>query len=381
MDNLCPEGQHKPESLITRGYWDFIGPLFKGLNNNNGSIRINRDPNPGGGGGAAAPAAAPGTPDPSLAATPASAPAVAPGTPAAAPATPATPAAATPATPAPAVASWYDDLDEDIRNHPKIQEFKNKGAMAKSYLEIQSLLGHDKVAIPKDENDTAAHQMMDKARGVPETVEGYTLDAHDPIEGMEQMAFGDEQFKALAHKLRLTPGQANGLKTEYVALLKGVKESATNDFTNSVNASAVELKKDWGLAYDSKVKLAQNVMNKFAGSKEAFEHINAKIGADPIALRLLASIGEQFTEGTLGDLGAPQTKFTKTPQDAATEHAKIMNDPNDIYWAGTRNKLAVTESVRMERVKYVESLLAMMQPAVQPNQPGQSGQFGAPAAV
>jgi hypothetical protein len=247
--------------------------------------------------------------------------------------------------------------------------------MVKSYLEIQSLLGHDKVAIPKDANDTAAIQMMNKARGVPEAVEGYTLDPHDPIEGMEQMAFGDEQFKALAHKLQLTPDQANGLKVEYLGLLKGVKEAATTDFTNHVNEGAAVLKKDWGMAYDSKIKLAQNVMNKFAGSKEAFDHINAKIGGDPIALRLLASIGEQFAEGTLGDLGAPQTKFTKTPADAAAEHSAIMNDAEDIYWAGTRNKKVVTESARMERVKYVESLLAMMQPAAQPGQPG------APAAV
>jgi hypothetical protein len=40
-----------------------------------------------------------------------------------------------------------------------------------------------------------------------------------------------------------------------------------------------------------------------------------------------------------------------------------MNDPDDIYWSGTRNQKPVSESARMERVSHVESLLRMQQPA------------------
>jgi hypothetical protein len=102
-------------------------------------------------------------------------------------------------------------------------------------------------------------------------------------------------------------------------------------------------------------------MNKFAGSKEAFDAVNAKIGTDPVALKMLATIGEQFAEGSLGNLGDPQTSFSKTPADAKKEYDAIMNDPNDIYWSGVRNKTVVSESIRKERVAYVESLLKMQQ--------------------
>jgi hypothetical protein len=250
-------------------------------------------------------------------------------------------------------------MEPDLKNNPKIQEFKDQGAMAKSYLELQSLLGNEKVALPKDENDTVAIDMLNKALGVPDTAEAYELPDPKPPEGLENMAFGMDQFKALAHKHKLTPAQAKGIQGDYVEMLTGIHTELSTSFTAEVTKSAQELKKEWGLAYDSKIKTAQNVMNKFAGSKEAFEHINAKIGADPIAMRMLATVGDQFKEGSLGNIGEPATSFTKTPSEAKAEHDKIMADPNDVYWTGVRNKNIIPESQRKERVAYVESLLAM----------------------
>jgi hypothetical protein len=268
--------------------------------------------------------------------------------------------------PAATTQKWYESLQStDLKSHPKIQEFKNADDMAKSYLELQSLLGHEKVPIPKDENDELAINMMNKVRGVPEAVDGYELQAPEVPEGMEGMEFGSDMFKEIAFKHKLTPAQAQGLQDDYVKLLSDINSEAAKHYTEAVNEAKAKLTGEWGLAYDRKVKLAQDVMNKYAGSKEAFEHINAKLGADPVALKFLAAVGEQFSEGSLGDTGTTTSGFTKTPAEAKAEYDKIMNDPNDIYWTGVRNSNIVSESVRRERISYVESLLQMQKPAGQ----------------
>ncbi len=272
-----------------------------------------------------------------------------------------------PAVPAaPAVKKWYDNLSEDVRNNPTIQKYNTQEDAHKAHLELASMLGHEKVALPKDENDTVAIEAFNRAIGVPDEAigeRGYNLEAPEAIAGMEDMQFGSDQFKEIAFKYKLTPAQAQGLQNEYVELLTGIKTQSEADYLVAVNQSKTDLTSEWGLAYDGKVKLAQNLMNKFAGSKENFDYINAKIGADPIALKMLAEIGANFSEGSLGDLGNPSSSFTKTPSEAKIEYDTIMNDPKDIYWAGVRNKEIVPESVRKERVAHVESLLTMMNPA------------------
>jgi len=301
--------------------------------------------------------AAPAAGDPSLHAPAPIDPNAAP-----APAAPAAPAVPDP-TKAPAPKAWYDGLPQDMKDNPNIQKFKDVDGMAKSYLELSSLLGHEKVPIPKDENDLAAIAHLDKVRGVPDDVKGYELEAPTPPPGMEGMEFGMDRFKELAHKHKLTPTQAKGIMDDYTGMLAEIHKGSQDAYVDSVNIAKNELNKEWGLTYATKVKLAQDVMNKFAGSKEAFEHINAKLGADPVALKFLATVGSNFKEGSLGNLGEPATSFTKTPTEAKREYDGIMNDPNDIYWSGVRNNQVVSESVRKERITHVESLLRMQQPA------------------
>ena len=258
---------------------------------------------------------------------------------------------------------WYDSLQsEDLKSHPKIQEFKDADGLAKSYLELQSVLGNEKIAVPKDENDKVAIDLLNKAIGIPEDVAGYKMEAPKPPEGLEHMAFGLDEFKEMALKHKLTPTQAEGLMNEYVGLLGNLKVNAEKQYMDGLDATKNELKAEWGLAYDANVKLAQSVMNKFTSNKEEFDHVNAMIGADPVSLKWLANIGKNFSEGSLGNIGDQGTRFTKTPSEAKTEYEAIMSDPNDIYWAGVRNQNPVSESVRKERIGYVESLLRMSQP-------------------
>jgi len=345
----------------------FIRHLMpKMLNNNRGEVATGADPAAADPNPSSPPPGTPPAGDPSLH-DPAP---IAPGNtgdpaPAADPNADPAPADPKPADPKPAAAkNWYDGLSDDLKNNPTVQKYKSQDEMVKGHLELQKLLGNDKVALPKDENDTVAIEALHRALGVPVEAKDYDLPAPDPIEGMEAVTFGTDEFKALAHKHNLTPAQAAGIQTDYVEMLTGIKTKAEADYLAVVTQSKTDLNKEWGLAYDQKVKLAQSVMNKFAGSKENFDYINAKIGADPIALKFLAEVGGQFSEGSLGEMGEFTSKFTKTPAEAKIEYETIMSDANDDYWAGVRNKKVIPESQRKARVSYVEDLLRMQNPSI-----------------
>jgi hypothetical protein len=250
-----------------------------------------------------------------------------------------------------------------MRDNPNIQKFKSPEAMAKSYLELSTLLGHEKVALPKDENDTVAIQHLNKVLGVPEEPTGYELKDPQAPEGLEEMVFGMDQFKAMAHKRGLTNKQAEGVMEDYVGMLGEIQKKIQSEYAENVKATKNDLMKEWGLAFDTKVRMAQAVMNKYAGSKEEFDALNAAMGNNPATLKFLSWVGENFSEGSIGDIGTSTSQFTKTPAQAKAEYDKIMSDPNDIYWSGVRNNQIVSESVRRERISYVESLLKMQQPA------------------
>ena len=57
---------------------------------------------------------------------------------------------------------WYSSLSEEYRNHPSIQKFSDANGLAKSYLSLESLMGRDKVPVPKGEDDINAWSVFNK---------------------------------------------------------------------------------------------------------------------------------------------------------------------------------------------------------------------------
>ena len=63
---------------------------------------------------------------------------------------------------------WHTQLSEEYRNHPSIQKFSDVNGIAKSYLSLESLMGQEKVPVPKSADDTNAWNIVHKAFGVPD---------------------------------------------------------------------------------------------------------------------------------------------------------------------------------------------------------------------
>ena len=261
---------------------------------------------------------------------------------------------------------WYSSLNEDYRNHPSIQKFNDVNALAKSYLSLESMMGQEKIPVPKGDDDTNAWSMYRKAFGVPETADKYDI----KIEGIE----GDKlsTLKDVFYKNNIPQKTAQALTDAYVNDYKDffAKQEQAKRFEAQQATDA--LKQEWGLKFNENITNARTFLEKMCGSKEEFDYFNGKIGNDVPFIKLLSKMSNSISEGSLGGFEGQGGGFTKTPQEAKQELDRILNDSNDAFWAGARNHRNdmkyckennlsyVSEEERKARVQYVNSLMAMI---------------------
>ena len=259
-------------------------------------------------------------------------------------------------------------LSPEYANNPSITKFSKDGSidfnnMAKSYLSLQSMMGQEKIPVPKGDDDVNAWGMYAKAFGVPDTADGYELSTVDD--------FDNTTIKQIAHELRLTPKQAQAIQDKYLSDMQAQEEAYHQSKAQEVAQSADLLKKEWGAKYQENVSLANKYLRSVAGNEGEFNRLVGKYGNDTDAIKIFAKAGTSIAEGELGGFEGQVGGFTKTPAQAQAELDKIMNDSTDAFWAGSRNRRNdmawakdnrtswVSEDERKARVEYVNSLMQM----------------------
>jgi hypothetical protein len=260
-------------------------------------------------------------------------------------------------TSAPSSFTWKGRVGEDLANSPSLGKFldtedglKN---LSTSYANLEKLLGHEKVPIPKGPDDVAGLAVFNKAMGVPQTADGYQLPDVTLPGDMSKLAFDKNTFSQTMHEQGLTPRQAEGLWKKYTEMTVGVYQKHLQEYQNTVNATVNALRNEWGDAYGAKVELGEMVVAKFAKDKDEGDYLTSTLAKDPRGIRFLAKIGEQFSENKIGDF--KHTNYAMSPEEAENEYNKIMMDQNHPYL----NPKA-TEQDHQAAVMYVNKLIAVM---------------------
>lgn len=260
---------------------------------------------------------------------------------------------------------WHTQLSEEYRNHPSIQKFSDVNGMAKSYLSLESLMGQEKVPVPKSADDTNAWNIVHKAFGVPESPDKYDL----KVEGVENIQL--DAFKERLYKNHISQEAAQDLLNAHIEDFNNYRQAQAQAFNDAATKATTELKKEWGLKYEENLKQANTFLEKMSSSKEEYDYFNNLIGNDAKFIKLLSKMGNSISEGNLGGFEGQNGGFTKTPAEAKQALDEILNNPDDAFWAGARNKRNdmkyckehhlsyVSEEERKARVDYVNSLMAM----------------------
>jgi len=137
--------------------------------------------------------------------------------------------------------SWKNNLSTDLRNSPLLNKFEDTpeglNKALESHANLEKLLGHEKVPIPKDANDVEGWNRFSKAMGIPDKAEGYKLaDAQLP-ESMKGITIDKNKFAEVAHAHKLTPSQTQGLWKIYNEINAETYQKAMADHEKSMGRS------------------------------------------------------------------------------------------------------------------------------------------------
>lgn len=250
---------------------------------------------------------------------------------------------------------WKAKLGDDLSKAPSLQKFENteKGLVeaAKSYVNLEKLLGNEKVPLPKDADDTEGLAAFNKAIGVPEKAEGYALPDAKMPDGV-QTGFDKGAFQGIMHKYGLRPDQAEGLWNEYTGMAAKSIVTRQNELKSNMDKNINALRAEWGDAYAGNIELGDMLINKFADDQEMGDWLTSTLGSNPYGMKFLAKIGTQFSENKIGDF--QYKRFSMTPEEAQNEVARIKNDPQHPY-----NSEKATEKDHQMAVDHVNRLIAI----------------------
>ncbi len=242
---------------------------------------------------------------------------------------------------------WKAGIPEDIRGHESLKDFKDAGALAKSYIETKAMVGqsmrlpgpeasaeeraafvsklHEKypqsVYVPASPEEAAALEKQIWAKlGRPDDANGYSLEGVD-LGGVELPV---ESLAKAAADLGMT-------KAQFQALARRVaKEQA--EAASASKAAQDALKKEWGAAHGEKLSAAAATAAKLGFPARVVESIKAgRLSLEEAKAydALTAAVGGSGRQ--VGDQGSSPGKLT--PEEAKIRLSELGRNP--AFWNGS----------------------------------------------
>ena len=229
---------------------------------------------------------------------------------------------------------WRSAIPEEIREHKSLSHINDIGALAKSYVHAQQMIGADKVVLPgKSATEEEWADFYTKI-GRPESPDGYQLEVNNLEEGIEPDENVLEWFKQTAHEAGMTPQQAQHMLNAYNQLTSQTVGMTQQQAEARVAEVETELKREYGEAFDDKLSIANGVLAEFSNPDLAEIQLadGTLLGDNPEIIRLLANVGTYITERVGEDsLEGVRTSGALTPDDAM-QKVRELTAPNTPYW-------------------------------------------------
>ena len=243
-------------------------------------------------------------------------------------------------------------VPEELRDHPSLSPIKDVENLARSYVNAQRLIGADKIPVPVNPTDEDLDNIYNRL-GRPESVDGYEI-AVDGNIVTEDVA---KSYADIAHKLRLTPDQANGIMDYYRSMASQASEMTTEAETQQRSQTEMSLRKEWGDDFDARIEDAGKIAQQFGGGELLEMQLanGTKVGNHPDFIKAFAKMAEfrqsVTSEDTVSD--AP-TGSMVSRQSAQQEIDAIMNDKSHAYW-DRKNVIG-----RQQAIERVQDLMGVL---------------------
>lgn len=250
--------------------------------------------------------------------------------------------------------NYRNYIPKELAEDAVMANVPDLNTLAKNYKNASSLVGRKGLIVPTEKDAPEVWDAFHKALGRPEKDTEYEF---EKVEGMElDLSKMKEGYRKLAYTHGLNRKAAKEI-WKYVEQNAADGQKATMDaYKARVSGEWTDLKKEWGAAYDDKIKKINGVVTKF-GDADLRDWMK-KMGADKEVklVKFLSKIADSVSEDSANVSGTPATY---TPAEALSKAKDIMtNKNNDLHEA----YLKAGHLKHDEAVKEVERLYKLAYP-------------------
>lgn len=230
-------------------------------------------------------------------------------------------------------------ISDEYKSTSNIKDFKDANQMAKSYIELQKMVGGSVRIPPKDASPESKTEFFNKIKdidgillkddaelfsklGRPSKPEEYKLDNHLSEDYKAALKPELDSFKNIAYNLGLSDAQAKGL----LDMRMGELEAQQQSFIAEQGKTKDKLQKLWGEDFDNRlagVKQVREILkDKFSAEIEAL--INSPAGNNPALLHVFSELAATYKEN--GHVGMQSVELGTTPEMARDKIAEKRRD-------------------------------------------------------
>lgn len=233
--------------------------------------------------------------------------------------------------------------DADARQWMANKGYTSLEEAIKGHRNAEKAIGAGRLALPKDEADTAGWDAVYKAIGRPDKPEDYKIAEILGVKEGEQVPEFGTKFASLAHQIGLNPRQVKALAEFNQGEIAATKEAEEAAFTTRAAAEIEELQgaQGWGASFKANLAIAKGAMAQFGFSRERVQELERGMGTKGVLehfLELGKRIGEDgFTGGGDRKLGG------YTAEQAAEAKKNFMTNPELVAKLRAKEPSAVAE--------------------------------------
>ena len=230
---------------------------------------------------------------------------------------------------------WKASIPEEVRGHKSLETIQDVGSLAKSYVNAQSMIGADKIALPGKSSTPEQWGEIYSKLGRPEAADKYELSNNLP-EGQELDPTLMGGFTNTAHAAGLSTKQAQSLLDWYNNVLVDNSAQTTAAEQAQLEQRTNELKQYYGPAFEDRINLAKAVSAQFTEGDENIFDVKladgSLLGNHPDFIKMTANMGVFMKE----KMGEDTLEGVKT-SGAASRHeleGKVaqLQAPDSPYW-------------------------------------------------
>lgn len=222
--------------------------------------------------------------------------------------------------------TWRDSLPEEIRANKQLGKFDSLEKLAEGYINASSLIGKRMAevdpAMLKTVFSPEEFAAFTKARGIPESFEGYDVDSFIP-----EAARKDERvmenlagYKKLAHEIGLPAEHAAKLlQFELQMQEKSQEEFRQNNFASLTNTYGKDLSRA--------DKVATRGAEALGGDELVSLLRTTGLASHPVVFKALLAAGEKMGEDSVPFNGGAASAPGGAADSAKAGLANLMKDP------------------------------------------------------